>query len=123
MARETLRPDIRKRIVEKELVSQTVRLIDYSDEGARRLLPDGIEYESLLNDTYTIVEDDPLSAHVRCERRLGLGRGDWRVRIETVSEMSADATHFHLKNTLTAYEGDAEVFSRTWVTSVGRDGG
>jgi putative CocE/NonD family hydrolase len=122
MERETLRPDARKRIIEKDLVSQVVRLIDYSDEGARCLLPDGIEYESLLNDTYTIVEDDPLSAHVRCERRLGLGRGDWRVRLETVSEMSADATHFHLKNTLIAYEGDVEIFARSWLTSIARDG-
>jgi hypothetical protein len=121
LERETLRLETRKRTIEKELVSQTVRLIDYSDEGARRLLPDGIEYESLLNDTYTIVEDDPLSAHVRCERRLALGRDEWRVRLETASEMNADATHFHLKNTLIAYEGGAEIFARTWVTSIARD--
>ncbi|MEZ4864663.1 MAG: CocE/NonD family hydrolase [Caldilineaceae bacterium] len=121
MAHETLRPEIRKRTVEQELVSQVVRLIDYSDEGARRLLPGGIEYGSLLNDTYTVVAEDPLSAHVRCERRLHLGRGDWQVRLETVSTMSADATHFHLKNTLTAYEGDAAIFTRTWVTAIARD--
>ena len=93
-----------------------------ADEGARRLLPDGIEYGSLLNDTYTIVDGDPLSAHVRCERALHVGRADWQVRIATVSEMSTDATHFHLQNTLTAYEGDVEVFTRTWVTAVARDG-
>ena len=121
MAREILRTDERQRIVEHDLINRTVRLRDYSDEGTRRLLPDGIEYGSLLNDTYTIVEGDPLSAHVRCERRLNLGRGDWQVRIETASEMNADATDFHLKNTLTAYEGDTVVFTRAWATSIVRD--
>ena len=122
MERETIRPELRKRVVEHDLINRTTRLIDYSDEGARRLLPDGIEYGTLLNDTYTIVDGDPLSAHVRCERALHVGRSDWQVRIETVSEMSADATQFHLKNSLTAYEGEAAVFTRTWVTSIARDG-
>lgn len=121
MERETLRPEIRKRLVEQDLINRRVRLIDYADEGARRLLPDGIEYENMLNDTYTIVDGDPLSAQVRCERRLGLGRGDWRVRIETTSEMRADATHFHLTNTLTAYEGGTPIFTRTWTTPSARD--
>ena len=122
LERETIRPELRKRLVEHDLITRTTRLIDYSDEGARRLLPDGIEYGSLLNDTYTIVDGDPLSAHVRCERALHVGRDDWQVRIATVSEMSADATHFHLQNTLTAYEGDREVFTRTWVTAITREG-
>ena len=47
---ETIRPELRKRLVEHDLINRTTRLIDYSDEGARRLLPDGIEYGSLLND-------------------------------------------------------------------------
>ncbi|MBX3014874.1 MAG: CocE/NonD family hydrolase [Caldilineaceae bacterium] len=122
LACETLRPDLRKRLVEHDLINRTTRLIDYSDEGARRLLPDGITYTSLLNDTYTIVDGDPLAAHVRCERQVGLGRDAWQVRVETVSEMHADATHFHLANALTAYEGETELFTRTWVTAIERDG-
>ncbi len=121
MARATLRPELRQRTVEQDLVSRTTRLIDQADEGIRRLLPDGIEFESVDRDTYTIVEDDPLSAHVRCERRLGIGRGTWRVRIETRSEMCADVMAFHLTNTLVAYEGETEVFTRTWKKSIPRD--
>lgn len=119
--RATLRPDLRKRLVEHDLINRTTRLIDCSDEGARRLLPDGIEYGSLLNDTYTIVDGDPLSAHVCCERALHVGRGEWQVRVETSSEMRADAMHFHLQNSITAYEGATEIFTRTWATTIARD--
>ena len=121
LAHEMLRPENRQRTVEQDLVSRTTRLIDHADDGARRLLPDGIEFASVDHDTYTIVEGDPLSAHVRCERRLEIGRGAWRVRIETRSEMHADAADFHLTNTLVAYEGETEVFTRTWVKSIPRD--
>jgi hypothetical protein len=39
----------------------------------------------------------PLSAAVRCGQRYGLARGDgWRTRLESVSEMRADATTFRV---------------------------
>ncbi|MEZ4713339.1 MAG: CocE/NonD family hydrolase [Caldilineaceae bacterium] len=121
MAREFLRADVRRRNIQQDLVSGAVTLTDYLDEGARRLLPDGIEMDHITNDTYTIVDDDLLSANVRCEHTLKLGCGDWRIRIETSSEMRADAASFHLLNTVTAFEGDAQLFTRSWNNSIPRD--
>ncbi|MCB9150132.1 MAG: CocE/NonD family hydrolase [Caldilineaceae bacterium] len=117
---KSLRNAERMRTIQNDLKSQVVQLTDYLDEGARQLLPDGIEFEHVTNDTYTIAEGDPLSARVRCEHTLKLGRGDWRVRIETASEMSADATHFYLENTLTAFDGETPFFTRTWQNSFPR---
>jgi hypothetical protein len=69
----------------------------------------------------TIREGDPLSASTTCERVLGLARGDWRVEVRTHSSMTADATDFHLANTIVASEGDERVLERTWERTIPRD--
>ena len=76
----------------------------------RALLTDsGIEMEELEVDRFTITEGAPLSARVRSERRAGYSRAadGWAVRLESHSEMTADATDFHVWTALTAFEGDA----------------
>jgi len=44
---------------------------------------------------------------------MGLGRGAWRVRVETSSTMSADAEAFYVTNVLDAYEGNTRIFTKT----------
>jgi uncharacterized protein len=87
----------------------------------RTELSDGLRLEQSERDVSTIVEGDPLSAHVRSERTAELTRGDWHVRIETVSTMSADATTFHLTNQLDAFESGTRVASRSWTSAIPRD--
>lgn len=58
----------------------------------------------------------------RLDRECSLEREGWRTRIVTSSRMTADAEHFHVENTLRAWEGDEPVFERTWHRSVPRDG-
>jgi hypothetical protein len=43
---------------------------------------------------------------------MGMQRGDWQIRIETVSTMSADSETFHVTNHIEAYEGNSRVFAR-----------
>ena len=81
----------------------------------------GLEYSESARETFTIVEGDPLSARVRCDWTVEIGRGTWRTRVETASTMSADAVAFRLTNVLDAYEGNARVFSKTWTKAVPRD--
>ena len=121
MAVETLRTDQRARTIQHDLLTGACQLNDYSDEGIRRLLPDGLEYETISNDTYTIVEGDPLTATVRCERNIQVKRGEWRTRVETISTMSADAEKFYVTNALVAYEGDTQIFTKEWTFSAPRD--
>jgi hypothetical protein len=89
--------------------------------GRRRLVDNGLEYESTRRDRFTITEGQPLSARVDCERSAGFRRGAWQVRIETNSSLTADATTFHMTNVLEAYEGQARVFAKTWHCRVARD--
>lgn len=86
-----------------------------------RLSSTGVEYDGFNPDTFEIVEGEPLSARVRCERRIAIGRGGWRVRVETRSTMSADAERFFVTNQLDAYESDVRIFTKTWKLEVPRD--
>lgn len=108
---------ILRRDVAKGLFEVTVR----KDFGRRRLMASEIEYEAFGSDTYTIVEGDPLSANVRCDRTIGIARGDWRTRVETTSTMSADAETFRVSNVLDAYEGNTRIFNKSCTFTVPRD--
>jgi hypothetical protein len=121
MVPDVLRTEKRTRTMEHDLIAGRTTLVDHSDDGLRRLLPDGVEYGAVGAETFSIVERDPLSASVRSERRLSLGRGEWRTRVETVSTMTADAEHFYITNSLSAYEGNTRVFARSREFKVRRD--
>ena len=90
-------------------------------DGDRVVLPGGLELTESWRDVFSIVEGDPLSAQVRCERVSRLARGDWRIRVEAVATMSADATAFRITNELDAYEGDTRVAIRRWHREIPRD--
>lgn len=105
----------------------------FSDTGLKRVLGSGAGYEGGYNGltfsdestvTYSIKEGEPLSARVACDWVIVTGREEtgWQTRIETHSDMTADATHFHVTNTLDAYEGDTRVFTKSRTFSVKRDG-
>ncbi|WP_419954040.1 CocE/NonD family hydrolase [Neobacillus niacini] len=119
--REILRKESRTRKVHHDLIKGEWVLEDFSDEGARRLLGNGVEYGSTNRNIYTIAEGDPLSAEVCCEWTLDVGRGKWQTRLESVSTMKADAERFFITNELTAFEGEKQVFTKKWNTEIPRD--
>jgi hypothetical protein len=85
-------------------------------------LESGLEIRWREPDTFTVVEGDPLSAQVRCERSVSLGRGSWRVRLEAAATMAADAEVFHVNHELRAYAGDEPAYSGAWSFAIPRDG-
>ena len=66
-------------------------------------------------------EGRPRSAETGSERLITIGRGDWQIRIESKSTMSATTEEFHVTDTLEAYEHEQRVFAKTWHLTVGRD--
>jgi hypothetical protein len=90
--------------------------------GHRRLKDSGIEMDDTHVTTYRIADGDPLSASVRVECSSALGRGAWRTRVQTDSEMTATTTEFVVEHRLDAYEGDEQIRSRSWSLRFPRDG-
>ena len=119
--REILRKEKRTREVRHDLVNGIWKLEDFSDEGERKLLTNGVEHGSKNKNTFTIKENDPLSATVTCEWELKVGRDNWQTKLESFSEMTSDETTFYLTNTLVAFENEKEVFRNTWKKEVPRD--
>ncbi len=62
---------------------------------------------------------DTLRAEVTSER--GFSRDGWNVRSVTRTVMSSTRTHFRIRATLDAYEGDARIFAKSWDESIARD--
>lgn len=118
---ETLRSAARKLTVQHEMIEGRSTLCDQQDGGRLRFAVDGLTYDTQQTDSAVISEGDPLSARYICERSIDISRGAWRTRVETLSTLHADATTFHLTNQLDAYEGETQVFTRTWQCSIPRD--
>ncbi|MGB1254080.1 MAG: CocE/NonD family hydrolase [Candidatus Promineifilaceae bacterium] len=83
--------------------------------------PDGLELSEYSADVFTITENDPLSAAVKCMRNRRLVRDGWRVSVWTESTMTADADNFYLVNRLNATEDMQIVFDHTWTKTIPRD--
>ncbi len=108
------------RRIERDVATGAVTLT-YEHGGGRRILPNGIELEDAGREIFTIVEGDPLSARIRCEGLVAVGRGNWRTRVETQSDLWSDATSFHTRNRIQAFEGDVKVHEDERTFSVPRD--
>jgi len=95
-------------------------MTDRFDEGRRRITECGLTTDSVVVNTYSIKEGEPLSAKVECSRQIELSRGDWVVRVKTNSTMTSDINSFHITNILDAYEGSTRVFTKSWTSSIHR---
>jgi hypothetical protein len=107
--------------VEHDVVRNAFQIVDSRSTGRKRIVANGLDQESLNTNIYTISEGDPLSAHVQCKRMISVGRGEWQIRVETISTMTADAHSFYVTNVLEAFEGNTRAFAKTWDIKIPRD--
>ena len=107
--------------VTREIGERTVRILMRRDFAGARRLPSGLEYHDHDPVTFTIREDDPLSARVECQRRIELRDGDWRTHVELRSVMTADAVNYHVTSVIEAYERDERVHTRTFESVIPRN--
>jgi putative CocE/NonD family hydrolase len=89
--------------------------------GRRRIVESGIEFETFGADVFTIVAGEPLSARTGSDRTVSMSRGDWQIRVETSSTLSADAETFYLTNHVEAFEGNVRVFVQARHAELPRD--
>lgn len=108
------------RHVTHDWISGRSELVSWGDKEVTRL-PGGLELIEDTLDRFSIIEGEPLSAEVVCERSSQISRGDWQVRVETYSTMTSDAERFLVTNALDAYEDGVRVASKRWVKDIPRD--
>jgi len=119
---ETIEPGVTSRTHEHDPATGAHELrFEWDVGGHRRLVDSGIEMHDTHVTTYRIVDGDPLSASVRVQCSSALGRGAWRTRVHTDSEMTASAREFVVRHRLDAYEDDRRISSRSWTLAFPRD--
>ena len=91
-------------------------------DGGRLRFEDGLELDEWAKDLWEIKMANPLSATAKCERKIELVRGAWRVRVETQSTMRCDERLFYLTNNVVVHEGEKAIFHRDWHSEVPREG-
>ncbi|WP_406252523.1 CocE/NonD family hydrolase [Streptomyces atratus] len=114
-----------ERLVVRDVAKGEWRLEVDPRYGGTRVYPDGLEFTEDALETYTVQENDPLSARTRSDWAIRLHRPElaWDVRIETRSEISADDSDFITSNEVVCKEGGEVVFHRTWEKRIPRTAG
>ncbi|MDF6044186.1 CocE/NonD family hydrolase [Streptomyces sp. JH14] len=118
-----------ERLVVRDVAKGEWRLETDPRHGGTRVYPDGLEVTEDAEETYTIQEDDPLSARTRSRWTIRLHRPEtaedvkWDVKIETRSEISADETDFLTFDEVVCTDGSEIVFHRTWEKRIARTAG
>ncbi|TAH51668.1 MAG: CocE/NonD family hydrolase [Chloroflexota bacterium] len=105
----------------QDLVTQKFTLARGNEPNCYRITAHGLEYSESDADIFSIVEGEPLSARVRCERMIALKRAEWDVRMESEGELWCDAENFFVMNVLRAYEDDVQVFEKRWEKKIARE--
>jgi hypothetical protein len=118
---EVLRPG-GGRLVHRDVAAQRTELVVNVDQlWDRRFVSSGLETIERGVDTYSIIDGDPLSARIECERTVGTTQGAWKTLINASSTMSCTASSFLVRCSLVASEGDEQVFARDWLFALPRD--
>jgi putative CocE/NonD family hydrolase len=105
-----------------DLLSDRVEMVVEPDglPGRVRLVESGLVVGEWGRNTYAIVEGDPLSASVRCERTMEIGGPGWKTVTKVDSTMSCDDTAFYIETHLSAHEADEPFIERSWSWSTPR---
>jgi putative CocE/NonD family hydrolase len=117
-----------RRTIERDLAANEILhtlISDAADLGGAalaRVEAIGLDVGHTIERRYAIGESDPLSARAEIDQRTDLRRGDWKVRVETRTRLTASVRHFRFEADLDAFEGDERTFHRRWDEQIPRDG-
>lgn len=108
-------------VVTENLASGETRVTVTDDEGRVRIKDSGMETGGCGVETYGFSGNDWRSFRGHVVWDLDMSRGDWRMSSRTETEMTATATHFIVKASLVAREGDAIAHEESWECEIPRD--
>jgi hypothetical protein len=97
-----------------------VRLSIVDDYGRSTITAHGLTQWACGRENYSIFPNDPLSAQQECHWTEERSRGEWSMRSETYSKMTASLTHWHITGRLEAYENGKCILVREWDQKIER---
>ncbi|MGK3942369.1 CocE/NonD family hydrolase [Streptomyces caeruleatus] len=114
-----------ERLVVRDVAKGAWRLEVDPRLGGTRVYPDGLECVEEALETYTIDEQDPLSARTRSDWSIRLHRPElaWDVTVRSRSEIACEGTDFRTSDEVVCTAGGEVVFHRTWEKRIPRPAG
>ena len=109
------------RTITRSLATGRTDLVFDWDCGGRYRMPSGMVYEDTSVATYSICEDDPLSARVEVSTTIFSGRGEWRIEGVSSGVMTCTADEFIVVSRLEVDEDGERIFEREWTHRFPRD--
>ena len=92
-----------------------------ADRAHAYRLQDGLEYRGRVENRFSIVDNDPLSATMHSECEISVGRDAWRTHVIARARLTCDATTFIVQTDLSAREDDETVLTHDWSFTIPRD--
>lgn len=92
----------------------------HGDDGLTEDQETGLITSACVDELFSIDPSDPGSAVATFEWARTLGRGEWQTRSETKVRMAGEADAYVFDVSLTCFEGDAQVFTKSWSARVPR---
>ncbi|WP_241480385.1 CocE/NonD family hydrolase C-terminal non-catalytic domain-containing protein [Legionella norrlandica] len=117
-----IRPSSGTRHITRDL-NGLVRYSVVEDSGHYIIEDNGLDIDYVQKETFSIHDDDPLSAKIDIETIIHIGRGEWKTRTEINSSMTSNKAEFQLNATVKAYESDQLVLTKEWADTIPRRSG
>ena len=109
------------RRVERDLTTGKTHYHIHEDTGLSEHPESGLATQDIREETWTIAADDPLSmtgiATWTCIER----RENWSVKTVSVSRIGCTATEWLTSASVTAFEGEEQVYEKTFEKRIARD--
>ena len=88
--------------------------------GALHIADVDLELTAVGSERYSMPAGDPAQARSEAQRRAGFKRGDWQAAVVTQSTLTSNGDNWRLIATLSAFEGETQIFARRWDLEIPR---
>lgn len=116
-----LAPGSTSRRVERDMTTGRTHYYIYEDTGLSEHPDTGLATQDIRNEIWTIATDDPRSMTGVSTWTCIAKREGWSVKTVSVSRIGCTATEWLTSASVTAFEGDTQIFEKTFEKRVPRD--
>ncbi len=110
-----------RRSVNRDLTANRTEYRIFEDTGLSERPGTGLSTRQVREELWTISPSDPLSMTGQSTWICDMQREGWSVRTVSTAKLSCTATEWVTSAELTAYEGEAQVFHKTFEKRIPRD--
>lgn len=108
----------REGTINRDTGEAKIMIVD--DFGTIKIKPHDLITMSVGRENYSIMPNDPLSAHMTTHWTQELKRDNWHIRTETFGTLTATKTHWIVLGSVEGYENDRLVFKKTYDEKIER---